>query len=178
MTTSGYSHVPLKRLLVYVSLLLVLVTACARQIADEPTPPVIHYGEDVCELCGMIVSEAAYAAAYVTADGHAHVFDDIGDMIRSHLKMNEAVTAFFVHDYNDERWIRAETAYFILSDPASTPMGSGLAACEQQDQAEALASRLDGQFMTFEEVLDHYQDQVIRPGQQSGTDTVQAQDHH
>ena len=173
MTTPDRSH-RLKRLLISASLLLWWLTACGRQVGSVPTPPTIHYGEDVCELCGMIVSEAVYAGAYVTGDGHGHVFDDIGDMIQSHLTVGEVVTAFFVHDYDDNRWIRAETAHFILRDPASTPMGSGLVACEQQDRAEALSVQLDGRLMTFEEVLAYYQNKTSLPEK----DIAHTADHH
>jgi len=76
----------------------------------------------------MIASEELHAAAYVSDDGHGHIFDDIGDMVQLHLQEPDEVVAFFVHDYQDGAWIRAETAHYVRSDGVTTPMFSGLAA--------------------------------------------------
>jgi copper chaperone NosL len=105
----------------------------------------------------MIASEPRYAAATISPDGHGRIFDDIGDMVLAHLKNQAEVAAFFVHDYEDESWIRAETAYYMLSDQLSTPMASGLAAFTGAEKAAALADKLGGQVMTFEELLAYYQ---------------------
>jgi nitrous oxide reductase accessory protein NosL len=124
----------------------------------EPTPPAIHYGEDICALCGMIVSEESYAAAYVTHDGHAHTFDDIGDMVQSYLKQEEPerISALFVHDYESRGWIRAETSLYVLSPELHTPMLSGLIALASSEKAQALANELPGQMLTFDELLTRY----------------------
>ena len=139
------------------AILLLTVTACGGAANAEPTPPTTHYGEDICEFCGMIISEERHAAAYVADDGHGHVFDDIGDMVQLHLQEQDEVVAFFVHDYQDGAWIRAETAHYVRSDGVTTPMFSGLAAFASSEQAEALADELQGQVLSFDEVLAHYQ---------------------
>jgi len=138
--------------------LLLVVTACGGAASAEPTPPILQYGEDICEFCGMIVSEERHAAAYVTSDGHGHIFDDIGDMIQFHLDQKEDVVAFFVHDLEAEVWIRAETAHYVRSDQVNTPMFSGLAAFASSKQAEALATELQVQVQDFDEVLGHYRE--------------------
>lgn len=140
------------------AVLALALTACGGAADAEPTPPTIHYGEDLCELCNMIISEERYAAAYVTEDGHGHAFDDIGDMLRAQQELQEEVTAFFVHDYEDRTWIRAETAHYVLSDNLTTPMASGLAAFSTSEEAKALAAELQGQVLTFDELKTHYQD--------------------
>jgi len=138
--------------------LLVFVLAACQAADATPTPPPIHYGEDVCEFCGMIASEERFAAAYVTADGQAHLFDDIGDMAQQHLKMGEEVAAFFVHDYQSGEWIRGEEALYVRSDQISTPMLSGVAACATRQEAESLAAETGGQILTFNELLTYYRD--------------------
>jgi copper chaperone NosL len=144
-------------ILLSVTLLLVLI-ACGGQTSAEPAPPVIHYGEDICEFCGMIISEERYAAGYITGDGEERIFDDLGGMFQAHLQKQEEVAAFFVHDYEDTAWIRAETAYYVLSQELPTPMLSGLAACASSEKAEALAAEFDGEILTFDEVLAHYRE--------------------
>lgn len=140
------------------ALLLIAVTACGGAAGDEPTPPAIHYGEDICEFCGMIISEERYAAAYVTRDGQGRIFDDVGDMVQAHLQRQEDVAAFFVHDHETRDWIRAETAYFVLSPDLPTPMLSGLAACAAPEQAADLAAELGGEVFTFDELVTYLRD--------------------
>lgn len=140
-----------------IAVLALVLTACGGTAGVEPTPPTIHYGEDMCELCNMIISEERHAAAYVTEDGHGHSFDDIGDMVQAHLETQKEVLAFFVHDYEDEAWIRAETAHYVLSDNLTTPMTSGLAAFTSSEDAQALAAELQGQVLTFDELLTQYE---------------------
>ena len=151
-------HVPSTLTLSLLAILALALAACGGSADAAPTPPTIHYGEDVCESCNMIISEERHAAAYLTANGHGHVFDDIGDMLRTHLETQEVATAFFVHDYQDRAWIRAETAYFVLSDNLSSPMASGLAAFLSPEEARALAAELQGQVLTFDELLTRYAD--------------------
>jgi copper chaperone NosL len=141
-------------------ILLLAVTACGNAAEAAPVPPEIHYGQELCEFCGMIISDPRYAAGYLTADGEDHLFDDIGNMVQSHLQKQDEVRAFFVHDYEEQRWIRAETAHYVLSPKLVTPMLHGLAAHTTAEKAEALAAELDGKLLTFDELLAHYKAKV------------------
>ena len=134
---------------------LLLLTACNSSNA-EPTPPTIHPGETICEFCGMIVSEERFAAGYVTKDGQERVFDDIADMIQFHAERHEDVPAFFVRDFENPVWIRAEKAHYVQSDNITTPMLSGIVAYESREKAEAKASESEGKLLTFEELLSLY----------------------
>ena len=146
---------PLQRLMI---VLLLLLTACGATASAESSPPKIHYGEDVCEFCGMIISEERFAAAFVTGDGHGHIYDDIGDMVEAHLQLQEDVTAFFVHDHEHESWVRAEEAYFVHSEDLPTPMLSGLAAFTTEESAQVFAAKVDGRTLTFDALLAYYQE--------------------
>jgi copper chaperone NosL len=141
-------------------LLFLSIAACSVTASAEPTPPTIHYGEDMCAFCGMIVSEEGHAAAYVASDNQGQVFDDIGDMVQFYLTKDEAkqVPAFFVHDYESKAWIRAETATYLLSPELHTPMHSSLVAFASSEKAEALATSLQGQLLSFDEVMQLYQE--------------------
>jgi len=127
------------------------LAACAQQPA-EPQPPEIIYGQDLCDNCGMIISEAKYAAATLLVEGGSHKFDDISDMVIYHLDHpNEVVKAWFVHDYNSEAWIRGETATYVRGD-INTPMGGGIVAFENKAEAESVAAEVNGKVMNFDEM--------------------------
>ena len=140
-------------------LFAILLSACGGTAASsEPTPPTIHYGEDICEFCGMIISDERYAAGYVTQDGEERIFDDVGGMFQAHVQEQEDVAAFFVHDYEDVSWIRAENAHYVMSEDLATPMLVGVAACATAERAEGLADEVGGTVLTFDEVMTHYRE--------------------
>jgi len=138
---------------VFVVLLLValLISGCGRQV-DMEAPPVIIYGRDVCSRCGMIIEDARFAAAYMTTDGEAHIFDDIGDMLVHQADEGDEVYAYWVHDYETEAWLRGETAHYVLTAEIHTPMGYGLLAFADSGRATAFALRNDGRLLTFTEL--------------------------
>lgn len=132
--------------------MLVGFAACS-SAPNFDEPPEIRYGEDTCERCLMIINEARYAAAYVTADGETSRFDDIGGMIAHHRDMLEDVAVFWVHDFDTEAWLKAEDAFFVKSDEQHTPMGFGIVAFSSQDRAAEWASEQSGVVLTFDDLM-------------------------
>jgi copper chaperone NosL len=138
-------------LLIALALLFTALTAC-RSAVDLEQPPDIRYGEDVCDLCGMIISEARFAAGYITAEGETRRFDDIGNMVAYHLEMGEDVAVFWVHDYETADWLRADEATLAYVEGLITPMGSGLVAFADPDAA-ATAVAAGGEMMSFDTLV-------------------------
>jgi copper chaperone NosL len=129
----------------------VLMTACSSS-PNLDEPPTILYGEDVCDHCMMIINEARYATAYSTGDGETRRFDDIGGMIRYDLDSGEDVVAYWVHDFETEEWLKAESAFYVEDDNLHTPMGFGIIAFDSQERAESWAALQGGMLMTFSEL--------------------------
>ena len=128
-----------------------LLSACGSP-SSEPQPPEIIYGQDVCDGCGMIISEAKFAAATILTNGETRKFDDMGDMLVYHMDHPEAqVKVWFVHNYKSEAWIRGETAYYVKGD-IKTPMGGAIAAFEDKATAEAFAAEVNGKVYTLDEI--------------------------
>lgn len=104
--------------------------------ADDAGPPVIRYGVDRCQACGMLIADARFAAA-ARVDRHVRRYDDIGCLLRD---AGEALAAggavAWVHDLLSERWLDAARAWYVRSS-LQTPMGSGLAAYADRDAAGA-----------------------------------------
>ncbi len=138
---------------VLLGIVLLLLVGCGQSV-DTNDPPEIMYGQDVCDECGMIISEEKFAAAYWTTDGEARRFDDIGGMFASLKEKPEDVATYWVHDITTGEWIRAEDAYYVIDNDLMTPMGFGIAACAEEDQAHALAyGKEDVMVMSFAEML-------------------------
>lgn len=66
-----------------------------------------------------------------------------------------AGTTFYVHDYNDESWLEAPGATFVIAPAIKGPMAYGLAAFDTQDEARALAAEHDGVVHDWAGVLEN-----------------------
>ena len=143
------------RCLAVLALLLVLLTAaCGTQQSEEPQPPEIQYGLDLCDACGMTLDDPRFTSATLLKNGEYRKFDDIGDMIVYHMdRPDQQVAAWFVHDHDSEEWLRAEEAAYVVSTEIESPMGHGIFAFASQEAAEKFAGELSSaQVMNFEEV--------------------------
>jgi len=140
--------------LIFATIALLLFAGCG-QAANVEEPPEIAYGQDVCERCGMIISEDKFAAAYWTAGGQERRFDDIGGMIAYDTENSEDVASYWVHDFGTGEWMRAEEATYVLDSNLMTPMGFGIAAFADKEQARALANGQENvMIMPFAALLD------------------------
>ena len=126
---------------------LLLVTACGGPQVIEP--PVLHLGEDICDDCGMIISDPRYAGSYLYETGEKRykslIFDDIGDMM-GHIKDHpeHTIAGMWVHDFETEEWIDAESAFYVVSTEIPTPMGHGILAVSSEAQAQKIAADVNG----------------------------------
>ena len=166
------------RFLIPIVLLMLLMAGCAAG-ASIDEPPEIIYGEDECDRCRMIINDARYAAAYMTEDGQARRFDDIGGMLLHHVENEEDVHLFWVHDFESEVWVKADEATYVVSDGLETPMGFGIVALNSREEAEALAAENGGEVFTFSRLMDEAARGRLMPahahGQGHGSD--QHHDH-
>lgn len=158
-----------QRPLQLVLLLFVLVVALgcrARQSLDEP--PEVQFGVDVCDQCGMIISESRFAATYVTTGGDVRKFESIGDMVKYHLEHQESVHRFWVHDYYADAWLRGDEATFVISERIVTPMGDSVLATADQDSAGRLVADGGGLTIDFEQMITLAQSGDLFSGSHAG----------
>ena len=127
---------------------LLCVTGCGEP-ATGPVP--IAFGEDGCDGCRMIISEAPSAAQARFADGRVEKFDDIG-CLATRLAAGPEPLEAWVTDAATAKWIDARTAHYVRSPGLKTPMGWGLAAFAARADAEALAGKSGARVMGFEEL--------------------------
>jgi copper chaperone NosL len=128
--------------------------------AKEPplAPPEIVYGEDVCDQCGMIISEERFAAAtLVEADGTVEPrrFDDIGELMDyagAHPELT--VVRWYVHDYDTLEWLEGPAATYVRAADLRTPMGYGLAAFGDPARAAQFSAERSGEILSMGQLLD------------------------
>lgn len=139
---------------ILLAFLILLLSACGGGTVDPNTPPEIVYGEDVCQRCGMIISDDRFAAALVVEnaanDYEQLLFDDAGEMFAYAADNSQSkIVSWFVHDFNSREWLDATSAWFVVADSLQTPMGFGVAAFAQESEAQALAQEWGGEALSF-----------------------------
>lgn len=118
------------------SFMVIAGMAACRQSVNTEEPPGIIIGQDVCDQCGMLIGDDRFAAAYWTAEGEARRFDDIGGMLACYHNHGEDVARFWVHDFDTGEWLPADLATFIIDPEQQTPMGYGIIAFTDAEQAQ------------------------------------------
>ena len=117
--------------------------------------PVALTPEDMCSYCRMAISEKQYAAELIDGEGQAFKFDDIGCMLNFIRKGSVSVSAssFFVIDFDQRQWIKADHAYYVRSSALTTPMSGGIIAFKDQSKAQEAAGKYHGKLLRFKELL-------------------------
>ncbi len=139
---------------VFMLALCLLLTSCG----DAPTldPPIVRWGQDVCAECGMILSDDRYAAAVVAIhDGerHEYLYDDLGEML-AHPPKTEGAVKQWARDMRTRQWIDASRAHYIRSRTLHTPMGYGVVALNDLQDAQALRDEAGGELLTMHDWSD------------------------
>jgi copper chaperone NosL len=124
---------------------------CQKQAVE----PVAIAPEDMCSYCKMAISEKQYAAELIDYDGQAFKFDDTGCMLNFIKKQSVSVSSssFFVMDFEQRQWIKADSAYYVRSSELTTPMNGGIIAFKDQSKAREAAGKYNGKLLSFNELL-------------------------
>jgi copper chaperone NosL len=128
------------------------LASCGSTVEPDQ-PPEIVYGEDVCDQCGMIISDPRFAAATIVDTGRleARRFDDISDMFAYHRTHHDLpVRSWWVHDYETEEWLDAVEAIYVRSPEIRSPMAGGVVAFATEAQATAFATTVGGEILGFD----------------------------
>jgi copper chaperone NosL len=126
------------------------LAGCERP-AEEITAPRMHFGQDVCAKCSMIISDERFAGAIgLRHDGRVEylLFDDVGEMLEFSPGSHEEIR-WFATDGSTREWLDAEHAVFLRSDELMTPMGTGVGAYATRDAAMKVQKEHGGELLSF-----------------------------
>lgn len=135
--------------LIALSALLIVLVSCSM----EPEP--IKYGNDLCGLCKMVVSDSRYGAEIVTAKGKKLKFDSVECMVHYlNADVQESdIAGTYVTDYNHpEQLIDAKNAHYLISEELPSPMGENLTAVSTKADGIQLAKKYPGEVYTWEQL--------------------------
>jgi copper chaperone NosL len=140
-----------------VGIVVIMVLGGCIQGEAEAKPPEIHFGEDLCAACGMVISDPRFASALAweveTNRYESLAFDDVGDMasfIRDNADRN--ITDYWVHDYESEEWVDATVAWYVISPQIQSPMMHGVAAFATEEAALTFAPSVEGEVLDWNQM--------------------------
>lgn len=115
-----------------VPFLLPLALSCSR---GAPKPETVPVDSVNCARCGMMVSSEPQSAQWVVPGEETRFYDDIG-CLAAEVRSRGESGARFVH-VEGGRWARAEAAFYARPADESTPMGYGVVAFSNREEAAA-----------------------------------------
>jgi copper chaperone NosL len=136
--------------------LLVLMTSLMLASCQKgEVEPAAILPEDMCAYCRMAISEKRYAAQFVDRDGQPFKFDDIGCMtnIAGGKRDKGEIAAYFVMDFGERQWVKAEDAYYVSSAELKTPMEGHTAAFKDEAKAREAAAKFQGRLLGFDDLF-------------------------
>lgn len=99
---------------------MILLLACA----NPDVPREIAWDHEVCDECGMTVSDPAFAVQLSTKDGQSHLFDDPGCAFEYVLEQHPSIAHLWFR--SGDEWLDWNAVEFV---PASgAPMNGGFRA--------------------------------------------------
>lgn len=130
-------------------LLAGLLAGCSQQPAE------IHYGQDECAHCKMMITDNRFAAQLVTETGKAVKFDAIECMARysedHHAEAEEA--RFWVSDFSRPgEWLDLDKAQLVRSEVIRSPMGAGLLALPSEEAVSEHLEEYHGEKIGWERI--------------------------
>ena len=126
-------------------LAMLLATSCG---VTADGPPVIVVDRTECSHCGMLISEPLFAAGYQAGNGEKRVFDDIG-CLRNAVRAEHGPVRVWVHDAVKAEWIDGAEATFVSSPAIRTPMGGGVLAYRDPQDAARAAAKHDARVIRY-----------------------------
>lgn len=143
-----------RRVLLWAWCLIIGVTVLAN-CQKQAVGPVALEPEDMCAYCKMTISEERYAAEFMDSEGQAFKFDEIGCMINfiKEKKSATQITTYFVMDFDERQWIKADDARYVSSSELATPMSGGIIAFKNESKAEEAISKYHGKLLRFKDLF-------------------------
>jgi copper chaperone NosL len=127
------------------------LASCSR--VDPDAPPSIAYGDSLCAECGMIINDDRFGVATIIEGARgpeALLFDDFNCQFNHEREHPElAITRRWARDHATREWLDESDAAFVHGPSIRTPMGSSLAAFEEEATARAFAEAHEGVVLDF-----------------------------
>ena len=132
--------------------------------SKEPVP--IHFGEDGCSYCRMIISDQRFGGELLTSKGKAYKFDSIECMtayIIKEKKGSEKLYSLWTIDFNNpETFVDATQAWYLHSEELKSPMGANLSSFKNNTEVKTVQNIYNGEAIRWQQVQDLVQQEWLK----------------
>ncbi len=136
--------------------LVFLISTLFFSCTKEPVP--IHFGEDGCSYCRMIISDQRFGGELLTTKAKAYKFDSIECMAAYIIKAkkdSENIHSLWTIDYNNPKlFVNASQAWYLQSKNLKSPMGAGLSSFKEHQDIEIMQTKYEGKVLRWNEVKE------------------------
>lgn len=140
-----------KLILITIAIVATLLAGC------EPKPQPIEFGNDQCEYCRMMITEAEYASQALNHRGRSFKFDSVECMAAFDATAEDPgqIHSLWVPDFhNSENWLQSTEAVYLQSETLRSPMGLGLTAYSSEPAAREMQAEYGGEIISYEKVKE------------------------
>jgi copper chaperone NosL len=131
-----------KKTIPAIGMLIILLSSCNAQ------PSAFNIGKDNCDDCKMTIMDAKFGGEIITKKGRVYKFDDahcLANFIKSNnVKKEEIAGIAFMNYENPNTFLKAESAFFVVSPQLKSPMNSNAAAFANEQAAQKTAKEANG----------------------------------
>ncbi len=132
------------------TILIILIGGCS------PKPEPINYGQDVCELCRMNITDNKFAAELITTKGKVYKFDSLECLLHYKHELIEAneIHSEWVNDFvNPGALIDLRKAFLLHSDYFKSPMGLNVLSFASKEKMNEIKERYGGKELSYDDVM-------------------------
>jgi copper chaperone NosL len=125
--------------------------------ACNTKPEPFAYGKDICDDCKMAIVDPKFGGEIITKKGKIYKFDDV-HCLAHFLKSGTIKTADIAQtvsiEYgNNKNFLDVNSSLFVVSEQLKSPMNSHAAAVPDQPAAQKLATQVNGETKTWDQLL-------------------------
>lgn len=145
-------------------LLLFIISLFLFDCSKEPAP--IHFGEDGCSFCRMIISDQRFGCELLTTKGKSYKFDSIECMTAYTIKGKKGaddIYSIWTIDFNNpETFIDATQSWYLQSEKLKSPMGANLSSFQNHGEISTIQNKYNGSIMRWEDVKEFVQQDWLK----------------
>lgn len=122
--------------------IVLLLSSCSIE------PQAINFGEEDCDFCKMTISDNRYGAEALTQKGRVYKFDDLHCMkafLKDETVESSNIHSLWVVNFEDAgKLINVEESFFLHNEILKSPMGSNIAAFDNENDLKNNLSKYSG----------------------------------
>ena len=120
-------------------------------------PKPIQLGKDSCDYCKMAIADKNFGAEIITNKGKVYKFDDthcLAAFRSEKMDSNDVKEVYLVNFSDPHNFINGEDAILIRSEDLHSPMGGNTAAFDNENEAKATSSKVNGEKVSLQQVYN------------------------